>query len=80
MFCGLIIGGAFWLVSLIEIDSPILIENPGLVAGLGVGIIVVMLLSTCGILYCYALLVQVIVKHVSYDTLKNELDDLLKRK
>ena len=80
MFCGIVVGCAVWLATLIKVDSELLIANPPLVAGIVGGCIIAIVLSICGILYCYALLVQVIVKHVSYETLRDELDNLLKRK
>jgi len=79
VFCGFIIGGAFWLAALVNLDSPELIANPMLVLGIIIGILVVIGFSMFGILYCYAILIFIIVKHVSYETLKSDFDKLIKR-
>lgn len=79
VFCGIIIGCAFWLAALVNLDDPLLIANPGWVLTIIIGNMAVIGLSIFGILYCYALLIHVIVKHVSYQTLKADLDNLVKR-
>ena len=70
----LVVGLSAWLFALIEVDNEFLITNPGWVTVLGFILIAGIITSLMGILYCFVLLVKVIVQEVGYDSIVQALE------
>ena len=70
----LVVGLSAWLFALIEVDNAFLLANPGWVTVLGFILIGGIILSLIGILYCFVLLVKVIVQEVGYDSIVQALE------
>ena len=68
------VGLSAWLFALIEVDNEFLITNPGWVTVLGFILIAGIITSLMGILYCFVLLVKVIVQEVGYDSIVQALE------
>ena len=74
----LTVGLSAWLFALIEVDNEFLIANTGWVTALGFLLIAGIICSLIGILYCFVLLVKVIVQEVGYDSIVQALEKQLK--
>ena len=70
----LVMGLAAWLFALIEVDNEFLIANPGWVTALGFILIAGITGSLIGILYCFVLLLKIIVQEVGYDSILQALE------
>ena len=70
----LVMGLAAWLFALIEVDNEFLIANPGWVTALGFILIADITGSLIGILYCFVLLLKIIVQEVGYDSILQALE------
>ena len=74
----LVVGLSAWLFALIEVDNAFLIANPGWVTALGFLLIAGIISSLIGILYCFVLLLKIIVQEVGYDSIVQALEKQLK--
>ena len=70
----LVVGLSAWLFALIEVDNEFLIANPVWVTILGFLLIAGVISSLIGILYCFVLLLKIIVQEVGYDSIIQALD------
>ena len=70
----LVVGLSAWLFALIEVDNEFLIANPAWVTILGFLLIEGVISSLIGILYCFVLLLKIIVQEVGYDSIIQALD------
>lgn len=75
----LVVGLSAWLFALIEVDNKFLIANPGWVTILGFVLIAGVITSLIGILYCFVLLLKIIVQEVGYDSIIQALEKEYKR-
>jgi len=75
----LVVGVSGWLFALIEVDNEFLIANPGWVTVLGFVLIGIIISALIGILYCFVLLLKIIVQEIGYDSIVQALEKEYRR-